>query len=251
MRLYAHLSFVLVFLNLILQVVVTVPGLTALHQLWLLYVIIPLISIPIVFTAGNADQMAMMPNKAILDTSNVLRFVCYSCVRAIVIVSMCIAIYVVNLAGAVDEPVENLFAEANFDKNHLSNRSDEIVYSQNIMLFFLVVYSAVQSTSFVHRNHSILKARPYQNYYWMIGCAIAILAQGLFWLASSKPSKSATSYWVIVACIWTIVVLSVDVVIKWDDNQRFSKQQRKAKLIFETKLGMHSPVIGGQYIDEI
>ena len=47
---------------------------------------------------------------------------------------------------------------------------------------------------------------------------------------------------VVLAVVWLVLEIPVSELTKRQDRKRFEKDQKRLKLLFNTKLGMHSPV---------
>lgn len=47
---------------------------------------------------------------------------------------------------------------------------------------------------------------------------------------------------IVLPLLWPLVIIATDEFVKWREAQREARDQKRAKLEFGTKLGMHSPV---------
>eukprot|EP00299_Pterocystis_sp_00344_P009074 c3690_g1_i1.p1 GENE.c3690_g1_i1~~c3690_g1_i1.p1 ORF type:complete len:409 (+),score=93.29 c3690_g1_i1:2-1228(+) len=245
-----QLSLTLALLNFILEVLTVCPPFPILQQLWLLLVIIPILCLSMMPTRSSGQDDKFLPTKNILDLSSAPRFGVYFFLRAASVIGMTIAIYLIALSHSLElSTTADLITH-----NHLNldGFKDGIEYSRNVALFFLVVYFTTQSMSFLHRTQSLYQNSPFQASVWVLAATACCFGQGMFLFAStSSHNRKLPNKWWAVASSWVFVVVILDELIKLHDVSLFHKQQRKAKFVFDTKLGMHSPVIGGQYIDEI
>jgi hypothetical protein len=60
----------------------------------------------------------------------------------------------------------------------------------------------------------------------------------IFTLNLSEQNVDESQYWFI---LWPFGLIIIDELVKIDDRQRVSIIERKARLFFDTVLGMHSP----------
>src|SRR5579871_4930801 len=101
-----------------------------------------------------------------------------------------------------------------------------------------------------HSTLPLWKFSPLSNLWWICGCIVVIAAQLCFGVVSlvTKPSDLSVSlaqlnwlvYLVGFACI--IFLISNQEIVKWKDRRDEMRSQKRAKLEFDTRLGMHSPV---------
>ncbi|RUS17997.1 hypothetical protein BC937DRAFT_89258 [Endogone sp. FLAS-F59071] len=127
-----------------------------------------------------------------------------------------------------------------------------ILYAQNIMLFVFVWYLACISGTFMHRTLSVRKYIPFRNRVWVAAVIFRfvyrfdIVLQFVFCVLSlfSGPYSFSRLPWYVylLALIWPIVFLPVQELAKMHDNKEYTRFQKRSKLEFSTKLGMHSPL---------
>jgi len=248
-----------------------IPTLTGFQQLWLLEIIVPLLSLSILFSPPVVSELALqLPSKNNIGQSTFIsqtqqriltwnikdvfvpRYAVYLLCRSLLTVSMACGIYVVELAISVTPiDVNDILGAKPKLPDLTKDYQTHVSFARNCMLFWFVIYLCTLSMNHVHRYNSIVRARPYRNKVWVVAVALCVVLQGIFWATSPRPKRSGPYEWVLAAGSWVLVLAMVDGTFKRHDAKLYKKAQRKRKIFFDTKLGMHSPVIGGQYIDEI
>lgn len=112
--------------------------------------------------------------------------------------------------------------------------------------------SVVISSGFVHRSHLMWQKSPTQNHLWVL-VSLALVIGQLFYnhlvlkinLNSSKvPFEFLTSLplhiW-LISFSWPILALCINSLVKRAEIKATTRQQRRARFDFNTKLGMNSP----------
>ena len=121
-----------------------------------------------------------------------------------------------------------------------------LIFSQNFALFHYIYYMVTLSATFLHRVHSIFTRYTWKNYVWLIGCFLCIVSQIIFFAISVYPlniSLGQISWWIyLLSFTAPLALLTVSEVVKYRDKQEWQKFQKRSKLEFSTKLGMHSPL---------
>ena len=127
-----------------------------------------------------------------------------------------------------------------------SEEREALIFSQNFALFHYVYYMVTLSATFLHRVESIFTRYTWNNYVWLIGCSIVLVLQvcffavSVFWL---NIGLSQVSWWIYVLSLTApLAILTVSELIKSHDKKEWQKFQKRSKLEFSTKLGMHSPL---------
>ncbi|KAI8071248.1 hypothetical protein BC940DRAFT_234491, partial [Gongronella butleri] len=133
---------------------------------------------------------------------------------------------------------------------HLSSKEQiAMLYAQNFMLVSFVWCLAWMSATFLYRTNSIISYSPFKNKIW-IGAFIAVIVLQLAFCAVSlatikdNPVSLHDVPWYIyfIGLIWPVVLVPVQELVKLHDDKEFTRFQKRSKLEFSTKLGMHSPL---------
>ncbi|KAI8970791.1 hypothetical protein BDB01DRAFT_731411 [Pilobolus umbonatus] len=168
--------------------------------------------------------------------------------RFILVILMCIAIYCLTLIYVLQLNVSDLFGK--FGSNGWYHWTSEeqwaLLYAQNFMLIGFVWYIACISASFLQRTASLLEFIPFRNLVWTGAFITSIFLQFCFCIVSLHhgPFSFSSIPWFIYFIIfsWPIILVPVQELVKMHDNKEFSRFQKRSKLEFSTKLGMHSPL---------
>lgn len=131
--------------------------------------------------------------------------------------------------------------------------STHLLAAQVCAAFFTVLYLIVISAGFVHSSHLIWQRNPMRNYWWVAASLSLLLIQFLYSeliLVIGDPTEERKSYEFIKkipANIWIfafsfpLLVLGINLLVKRAEIKAATRQQRRARFDFNTKLGMNSP----------
>ncbi|CAO3692490.1 unnamed protein product [Rhizopus stolonifer] len=224
------------------------PIMTGYQIIWLMWVILPILSISMLFTPYEDGIMLLMPGKNIEHLQDIWRFMFYFVLRFILVVVMCIIIFCLTLIYSLNTNVSTIFGR--FGSNGWYHWTQEeqwaILYAQNFFLLSFVWYLAFVSFSFLHRTASLVEFVPFRNKVWIGAFFISIVFQFCFCAVSlvHGPFELSRFPWFIyfLAFVWPIVLIPVQELVKMHDNKEFTRFQKRSKLEFSTKLGMHSPL---------
>ncbi|RKP15426.1 hypothetical protein BJ684DRAFT_14315 [Piptocephalis cylindrospora] len=121
------------------------------------------------------------------------------------------------------------------------------LYTFAVLLFHLLIISSTFTTRLV----SLISSPPYRNGAWMAAATLSILLSAalilpLYFLDRENVSAPTPPLsWYVHVVSWVppvLLVLPLEEIVKALDARAFRKWQRRRKLEFNTKLGMHSPV---------
>ncbi|GAA5795183.1 hypothetical protein HPULCUR_000537 [Helicostylum pulchrum] len=208
------------------------PIFTGYQILWMLWIILPILSMSMLFTPHEDGIMLLMPGKNIEHLTDFWRFMCYFLLRFILVIVMSVAIYAIfGMKGWYHWTLEEQWA---------------VAYAQNAMLVSFVWYLACISPSFLHRTSSLIEFVPFRNRIWIGAFFLSIILQFCFCAVSLAhgPFELSKIPWFVyfLAFAWPIVLIPVQELVKMHDNKEFTRFQKRSKLEFSTKLGMHSPL---------
>ncbi|KAG0183213.1 hypothetical protein DFQ29_008573 [Apophysomyces sp. BC1021] len=224
------------------------PLLSGYQILWVMWIIIPILSVSMLFSPHDDNIMLMMPGKNIEHLTDLWRFLSYFALRFLLCIAMCIAIYILTLVYLMDVKVIELFGSyGSHGWLHWSAEEQwAVLYAQNFMLIVFVWYLAWMSCSFLHRTSSLIEFVPFRNKVWVAAFFVSISLQFCFCAVSlshgSLPLVKIPWFIYFLGFIWPIVLVPMQELVKMHDNKEFSRFQKRSKLEFSTKLGMHSPL---------
>ncbi|KAI8594616.1 hypothetical protein EDD21DRAFT_314380, partial [Dissophora ornata] len=121
-----------------------------------------------------------------------------------------------------------------------------LLYAQNFTIVVWVWYMVCMSSTFMSRTLPMRSFMPWKNRIWIGSCIASLVFQFAFCIISlfRGPHRvHDVDWWVfVVAFLWPLVFLPVQEVVKARDMKECLRAQKLAKLEFNTKLGMHSPL---------
>eukprot|EP00762_Andalucia_godoyi_P003620 ANDGO_00743.mRNA.1 hypothetical protein len=129
---------------------------------------------------------------------------------------------------------------------HSSSSLASVVADANAtVLWILTLYSIFLVSGFIHRTQSLWQFSPWKNN--RTWCMIAIITLGLQSLMSGLVwpiplSRIPVEIWVIAMVAWPIVLLLTTEASKARDAKLYVRNQKRLRIVFDTRLGMHSPV---------
>eukprot|EP00794_Sanderia_malayensis_P008949 gene8949-9903_t len=237
--------------------------LTGLQLLWLTIVIIPILSLSLIATPADSDLMDQMTGKRI---SNIyqeakqylfhfsLTFGLNSLFIVIGLFAWMLFLFCQHSRGKTEQCHFLFGAKSVHEPWHgwsASNR-EGLFMSQDITLMFITIYFGVLSASHVHRTKHLWIKSPFNNKCWigaMISCFILQLVQTAVSLSMSNVSGANynfypkyVSYPLIFAAFWPLFLLAASETMKRRFIRMNIRSQKRARLKFDTKLGMNSPV---------
>ncbi|KAJ1984624.1 hypothetical protein H4R34_000527 [Dimargaris verticillata] len=237
------------------------PMFQGLHILWLLCFTVPLYTIPFLFVEHEATIMTTMVVKNQTHVQDRLRLCIYAILRFAPLVAICAVTYLIALQALLplDTDAHNdqggngyralYTAFVYVDWTALSTGSQWAVwYAQTLTSCVFTYMMILVSSTFLSRTQFVIEQRPWRSIPWII-CSVALLAaQGVFATVALAPGPSSFMerlpwYYFFVALVgpWCLVV-PVQELTKWHDRRQYDLFQKRSKLEFNTKLGLHSPI---------
>ncbi|GJJ79029.1 hypothetical protein EMPS_11388 [Entomortierella parvispora] len=243
-------SFLSISLLLLVSYCFLLPAaMTGYQILWLMWIIVPLIILSFFFSPHEPDTMTMMPSKNISPLRDLQRFIFYFLARFILPIAMCVFIFLFTL-HIYDGQEGYSFLFNSFGGSPWLQWSDEeqwaLLYAQNYTLVVWVWYMIWMSSTFMSRTLSLRAFKPWKNRVWIGVCIVSIGLQFVFCVISlfRGPHRvQEVPWWLFVlSFLWPVVFLPVQELVKTRDAKECVRAQKLAKLEFNTKLGMHSPL---------
>ncbi len=126
--------------------------------------------------------------------------------------------------------------------------SSDLLVSQTFVVFLLVIYFVTISIGFVHRCHLFWQRNPMTNKWWFVTSITLVFCHLFFCLFEilsfvndfSVIAVIPLPVW-IVAILWLLLLIPINTLVKRKEIKANNRQQRRARLEFNTKLGMNSP----------
>jgi len=232
------------------------PPLFPLWQiLWLSWIFLPGISATLLSTPHDPETMTLMPTKNQNNNVNIKRLYRYFIMRFILIIFMVVLAFHWILSELLKEENEsfsffkiyNTYHESylNWDKKSI----DALKYAQILTLFLFVYYIVWTSATFVNRTQSIFKVSPLRNHKWFIVSILVIILHIVITVVNLDMSDKFKNslgkipfYHYILFILWPIAIIPAHEFAKKFDRKEYNRCQKRTKLEFNTKLGMHSPL---------
>ncbi|KAL1921766.1 uncharacterized protein VTP21DRAFT_10408 [Calcarisporiella thermophila] len=224
------------------------PLLTGYQMLWYMFVILPLLGCSFLFTPHEADIMSQMPNKNDEHLKDRWRFVTYWALRFVPAMAMSVVVYGLVLSEIGPPYRLSIFGDIGWTSwLHWGEQEQlAVLFSQNCALVVIVWYSVCLSGTFLNRTLPLWEFPPYRNRAWIVANVTCLCLQFVFCAVSLQglPFSFAGLSWYIyvLAFLWPLVFLPVQHFVKMHDRKEWIRFQKRSKLIFNTKLGMHSPL---------
>ncbi|KAI9596057.1 hypothetical protein BDF19DRAFT_439502 [Syncephalis fuscata] len=231
-------------------------ALSAGETIWTITIILPVLAFSLINAPQDPDIMKLMPGK----NAEHLRVwwptaMAYG-TRIILPTGMCIVVFVLSLASCLKASATTAFV---FEDHQLwydlgEREQQAIRYARQCCIFAYVYFMGnLVIGGFQHRTLSMWTLQPFRNVHWLITIFVVIIAQGIYTyvtMSATPPSGATDSYsfldlpWYIYFMVfaWPIVFMPVQELVKWRECVHYTQLQKRRKLEFNTKLGMHSPV---------
>ncbi|CAL7933066.1 unnamed protein product [Xylocopa violacea] len=124
-----------------------------------------------------------------------------------------------------------------------------ILVIQHFALSLLVLHLVTISIGFVHREYSIWKKQPFNNFVWFLSAFIALCAQAAFsgtvfckfWKDEGQSIQDFPVHLPLFFLVSLPLIFLINELIKWQEIKINVRYQKRARLEFGTKLGMNSP----------
>lgn len=247
-----------------------VPQLSCTSIFWLLWVLVPAVSMTMLATAAEADIMKKTPrkNEEIELNEDLPRLSVYFLIRHVPSCLVSIAIFECLLGFSLEEYRANLGSE--YEKfrwiDFVLHSSLVLVHprppivntainrAEAGMLLMIGICVLASSCGYLHRSESIFsRASPFRNIIWMFVCAILLVIQvlisalkaGLFsddqYSLWPYVKEAVPWYFWLLFLIWPLCVIVIDEIVKSHDRHHLTRYFKFLRMQFDTRLGMWSP----------
>ena len=242
----------LFFLLFVSSVANTPPPINGYQLMWLVWIIIPFLSASLFWSEPDSELMQTVADKNEEVLADRWRMLSYVVLRFFpsTIVHLLLFLWILH----ENKPVGS-FIYSNFywdiSGNDLVGEPEwdsAVLEAQNYTLVALVYFFCVLSMNFVHRTSSIFSFNPFtKNRFWFFSSLFSFFLQVLFCIFSVASSSDFDSlsnippFAYLVVVVWSVGIIATDTVVKSHDYQKLKRYRKRNRLIFDTKLGMHSP----------
>ncbi|KHJ81023.1 hypothetical protein OESDEN_19295 [Oesophagostomum dentatum] len=126
--------------------------------------------------------------------------------------------------------------------DHISDVPLSTASIRHIIGLYQVVFLCALSSAWVYPLSSFWNDNPALCLPWTATCVLCLGTQIAFSYASGVPLHSVLSVFSLSGLVvWTLIILIVNEIVKVRSIRSFTREQRRTKLGFDTKLGMNSP----------
>ncbi|KAJ2765180.1 hypothetical protein IWQ57_004878, partial [Coemansia nantahalensis] len=236
--------------NLVAAACLLPPALAGFMQMWVLWVVAPLLGATLLFAPHDEAIMSTMPLKNHSHLSDMPRFAIYAVLRMLPPVALTVVVYVTALAGLLpDAPPLRRLSSALGRADWLAlgpDRQWALLAAQTYAMVAFVFHCVCVSATMMHRTQPLVRLVPLRNVVWAAGGALAMvltLALAALLLAFGDARLARVPWYTYaLAFAGPLVLLPLQDACKLHDRRRWKRQQKLAKLEFKTKLGLHSPL---------
>ncbi|CAL1531562.1 unnamed protein product [Lymnaea stagnalis] len=239
------------------------PVMAVQHVIWLVLVVVPALSLSLLGNPNEARTMGLATHKNInhVNKQMIVEFFVQFCTRflpSIIIAVISFALILHSFCVNVSTVKCSLY---DFRSNESSNETYQrswsqkfqggLVLAQNIFLLYFVIYLVAISMSLVHWQDHLWQRLPFKNLVWSVTAGGLLVTQVIFCVADVymrhclfglplSLSKVEPTVWVL-GCVWPFITISLNELAKKREIKLAVRRQRRARLDFDTKLGMNSP----------
>ncbi|VUZ41163.1 unnamed protein product [Hymenolepis diminuta] len=232
--------------------------------LWLNGIVIPLLAVSIFGRMVERNKPLQQPpvkRNEIFSKDRMLRLFWVTAARFLPSVVVCwlvgMAQTIIVCPTAIDYRLacltNNKSGNVSSSSSEPSDHADvllDAVLSQEIPFFLLVVSLVFISFSYANRGQWIHQWRRNTNLPWLISALIVVLVHSIYLtftlVYNGKILTVEQRYRLLITLVcgllWCPVLLLINEAINWKERLLVNAENRFAKLFFDTKLGMYSPV---------
>ncbi|KAJ2741504.1 hypothetical protein GGI20_005146 [Coemansia sp. BCRC 34301] len=228
------------------------PALAGFMQLWVLWVVVPLLAAALLFVPHDESIMSTMPLKNQNHVSDMPRFLAYAVVRTLPPIVLTILVYVTALASMLTEVprlarLSSVLGRADW----LALTSEQqwaLLAAQTFAMVAFVFHLVCISSTLMYRTRSCVEYVPFRNIAWVLAATLGLVLTCVFAILLLAFAGDATHitrvpwYTYVVAFAGPLLMLPLQDACKLHDKKRWTRLQKLAKLEFKTKLGQHSPL---------
>ncbi|KAH7470588.1 hypothetical protein PRIC2_001382 [Phytophthora ramorum] len=252
-----------------------VPQLSCASIFWLLWGLVPALSLSMLASASEKGIMKKTPrkNEKFEMEEDLPRLIAYFFGRHVPSVLMSIIVFECLLgfslqASNLSDPYA--FEDAKFrefrwmdfvlDNELVTKRPRPAAVQAAVdraeagMLLMIAICIVASSCGYLYRCESMFKISPFRNVMWVAVAAVLLLLQFLLctFRAGIVGVDGVTlwhfainsvpwAFWAVILGVWPLVILGVDEAIKTHDKRHLVRYNKFLRMQFDTRLGMWSP----------
>eukprot|EP00052_Salpingoeca_macrocollata_P027102 m.255804 g.255804 ORF g.255804 m.255804 type:complete len:1368 (+) comp22695_c0_seq14:45-4148(+) len=239
------------------------PALAVHHILWLQCIILPLLSVPMLWSPSEPGVMKMLNGLQTEDLRALKRKTIYFFLRNMFTVAVLLVIFALCMQRLCERSVQALRPDVSCQRvlgarnvypsktwNGFADQEYEsLLFCQNVVCWLFVVYAVLGSSTYLHQSLGFRRFNPLRNRVWLGCCVVALLLETGFVAASMAINEMSTDMFdqlpwsaIVLAIVWCFLSMLIHVLVKRHANKYDVTAQKRARLLFDTKLGMHSPI---------
>jgi magnesium-transporting ATPase (P-type) len=254
---FAFTCYLTLFLIMLLSSVADTPPLLTVYQmLWLIYIIIPLLSVSLMAAPREPDLMRRFAYKNENYLQDRWRYVGYYAIRFALTIICYILFFLWLVHASFRSTIGYKIQDSYYWQSGNCYVLNEPLYSstllavQNYSLVMLIYILCWHSTGYIHRFHSIVKLHPFSNVVWLTTCFIVIGLQVVFACVSMAANGTSVdtvnmansdyfpaAVWPLALVAWPAWILCVDEICKIHDRRYRDMHHQQDRQQFDTILG--------------
>lgn len=247
-----------------------VPQFSCASIFWLLWVLVPAVSLSMLASGSETGVMKQTPrkNEDVELAEDLPRLAAYFVARHLPSALLAIVVFEALLGLSLEA------ARAQLDSEYAAYSWVDFVIHNSVslsrprppaveaavnraeagMLLVVGVSILASSCGYLYRCESVLSMSPLRNRIWVGTCALLVVVQVL--LSALRAGLEGSdgislwrfvssvvpwAFWVLVLVVWPLAVIAVDEVVKTHDRRHMTRYYKFLRMQFDTRLGMWSP----------
>ncbi|GMF12304.1 unnamed protein product [Phytophthora lilii] len=251
-----------------------VPQLSCASIFWLLWVLVPALSLSMLASASEKGIMKKTPrkNEEFDMEEDLPRLIAYFLGRHLPSVLLCIVVFECLLGFSLEAANNSDYSAFGtkfsgfrwidfiFDSELVTRRPRPVVIEAAVdraeagMLLMIGLCILTSSCGYLYRCESMFKLSPFRNIMWVavastlfcLQFVLSMLRAGLvgadgvtLWHFVSQSVPLV--FWIAILCVWPFIIIIVDEAIKTHDKRHLVRYSKFLRMQFDTRLGMWSP----------
>lgn len=230
-----------------------------LQAFWMMLVIIPIFCIALMSNASDPKLMTYitLKNSYYKHWHEMLFMFIEILLRFFIPIPLCIIVNVWTILSMPEVSKHGgltsyWFGKLNRSLNNTNSFEIALLYGQNFMLLYLILHFCFISMGYMSEIHSIFKIQLWKNLRLLFAMFLVLTLQILFTViqialhhiennAAKDYYPKLPFYFYLIFIIFPPLNLIIPELLKIRKRKKFLHEQTKEKLLFETRLGMHSP----------
>eukprot|EP00730_Choanoeca_flexa_P000300 TRINITY_DN10138_c0_g1_i1.p1 TRINITY_DN10138_c0_g1~~TRINITY_DN10138_c0_g1_i1.p1 ORF type:complete len:933 (+),score=138.95 TRINITY_DN10138_c0_g1_i1:405-2801(+) len=233
------------------------PIFSGLQVVWLVVFVIPALAISMLFTPAERALIKLHTSRAkdrITSMSYLAVAFTVRCFSTGVVCALVFGFALHELCQDSGDDCHTLFGNRDGQERTWNDRAEEdlqvLTLAQNIAIWLFTFYMTIASSSYLHRVRGIHRFNPFRNQIWTITAILTlglqttyfVVVTGLVGKGRDVRISHVSTELLTLPLVWIAAVIVLNETFKAYDSKREQRDQKRARLEFGTKLGMHSPV---------